>query len=333
MPHLKTCFAVAAIAASLFVTAAPARAQSAWKPERGIEFVVGSGAGTGTDRTARLIQKIWQEQKAIDVPVAVVNKPGGGGAVSWAYLGPRAGDPHYLLVTSYNLVTNHINGRSKITYTDFTPITLLISEFIGYGVRVDSPLKSIGDLVQALKKDPGSVPIGTSSSAGGANHIATALLARAAGIDARKLKVVIYGGGNEALAAMLGGHVGVFVNSASSLAPPFAAGTLRPLAIASPQRLPGIYAGVPTVKEAGLAVVADNWRMVVAPKGISAAQTAYWDATFKQLAQGEEWNRELASNAMSNGYRSSADTLKYIGDQVGEIRAILTDLGLAQPVK
>lgn len=261
-----------ALAALGALGSSAALAQGTWKPERNIEIIVGSSAGTGTDRTARLIQKIWQEQKAIPTPITVVNKPGGGGAVSWAYLGPKAGDGHYLLVTSYNLVTNHITGRSAVTYSDFTPVSLLISEYIGYAVRADSPYKTLGELAKALKDDPGAVPIGTSSSAGGANHIAVGLLAKAAGADVKKLKVVIYNGGGEALTGVLGGHVALWVNSASSIAPPYAAGTIRPLAIASPQRLPGALAALPTATEAGLPVVADNWRLVVAPKGLSAPQ-------------------------------------------------------------
>ncbi len=307
-----------------------AGAQSAWKPERNIEIVVGSSAGTGTDRTARLMQKIWQEQKAVPVPVTVVNKPGGGGAVSWAYLGPKAGDGHYLLVTSYNLVTNHITGRSAVNYTDFTLVSLLISEYIGYAVRADSPYKTLGDLARALRDDPGAVPIGTSSSAGGANHIAIGLLAKAAGADVKKLKVVIYNGGGEALAGALGGHVALWVNSASSLAPPFAAGTMRPLAIASPQRLPGALATVPTATEAGLPVVADNWRLVVAPKGLNASQVAYWDRAFRALTQSEEWNKDLAAAQMSNSYRNSADTTRYIAQQYGEIKGMLAELGLVK---
>jgi putative tricarboxylic transport membrane protein len=325
----KTFFVVAA-----FVLASgTAFAQGAWKPERNIEIVVGSSAGTGTDRTARLIQKIWQEQKAVPVPAAVVNKPGGGGAVSWAYLGPKAGDGHYLLVTSYNLVTNHITGRSNVTYSDFTPISLLISEYIGFAVKADSPFKTLGDLAKALREDPGSVTIGTSSSAGGANHIAVGLLAKAAGADVKKLKVVIYNGGGEALAATLGGHVTLWVNSASSLAAPHAAGTMRTLAIASPQRLPGALANLPTATEAGLKVVADNWRLVIAPKGLSTAQVAYWDNTFRSLTQSKEWNEDLAAAQMSNSYRNSADTTRYIAAEYGDIKEILTELGLAKAAK
>lgn len=308
-----------------------AHAQTAWKPERNIEIVVGSSAGTGTDRTARLIQKIWQEQKAVPVPSVVVNKPGGGGAVSWAYLGPKAGDGHYLLVTSYNLVTNHITGRSNVNYTDFTPISLLISEYIGFAVKADSPYKTMADLARALKDNPEAVSVGTSSSAGGANHIAIGLLAKAAGADVKKLKVVIYNGGGEAQAAMLGGHVAVWVNSASSLAAPYAAGLIRPLAIASPQRLPGALANLPTATESGLKVVADNWRLVIAPKALTAPQVAYWDNAFKTLAQSKEWNDDLAAAQMSNSYRNSADTTRYIAEEYGEIKGILTELGLAKP--
>lgn len=324
---------VLTIAAALTVAGSVAHAQTAWKPERNIEIVVGSAAGTGTDRTARLIQKIWQEQKAIPVPSVVVNKPGGGGAVSWAYLAPKAGDGHFLLVTSYNLVTNHITGRSNVTYSDFTPISLLISEYIGFAVKADSPYKTMADLAKALRDDPGSVPIGTSSSAGGANHIAVGLLAKAAGADVKKLKVVIYNGGGEALAAALGGHVALWVNSASSLAAPYAAGTMRPLAIASPQRLPGALANLPTATETGLKVVADNWRLVIAPKGLSAPQVAYWDNAFKTLTQSKEWNDDLAAAQMSNSYRNSADTTRYIAEEYGDIKGMLTELGLAKAPK
>lgn len=321
------------LAAAFAAASGIAFAQSAWKPERNIEIVVGSSAGTGTDRTARLIQKIWQEQKVMTTPITVVNKPGGGGAVSWAYLGPKAGDGHFLLVTSYNLVTNHITGRSNVNYTDFTPISLLISEYIGFAVKADSPYKTMADLAKALKDDPGAVTIGTSSSAGGANHIAVGLLAKAAGADVKKLKVVIYNGGGEAQAATLGGHVAVWVNSASSLAAPYAAGLIRPLAIAAPQRLPGALANLPTAKESGLNVIADNWRLVIAPKGLSAPQIAYWDNAFKTLTQSREWNDDLAAAQMSNSYRNSADTTRYIAEEYGDIKGILTDLGLAKAPK
>src|SRR5687768_9782597 len=109
-----------------------AHAQAPWKPQKPIEIAVGSAAGTGTDRTARLIEAIWRDRKAMDVPVIVVNKPGGGSTIAYAYMNQRAGDPHHLLVSSYNLVTANLTGKTPLSYTDFTLISLLISEYICY---------------------------------------------------------------------------------------------------------------------------------------------------------------------------------------------------------
>lgn len=314
---------------ALSVTA-HAQAQGGWSPERNVEIVVGSSPGTGTDRVARLMEQIWREKKMLDVSVTVTNKSGGGGAISWAYLNQRSGDPHFLLITSYNIVANYINGKSKLTYTDFTPISLLASEYIAYSVRADSPIKSIDDLVKSLRADPTSVVAGISSSAGGANHIALGRLAKAAGVDINKMKVVVFSGTNKALTGLLGGHVGLFVNSLSATAAPFKNAQIRPLAVAAPKRIGGIYATVPTLTEAGIPVIAENWRLAIAPKGLSDVQADYWDKALKKLTATAEWDKELASYYIPNEPLDRARTNRHLEQQFGEIKAILTDIGLAK---
>ena len=176
----------------LLFLASLAFGQTTWKPQNNVEFVIGSAAGTGTDVVARMIQRIWRENKGMDITTSVMNRPGGGGAVSWAYLSQRTGDAHYLLITSYNIVGGHITGRSNLTFSNFTPISLLISEYIGYAVRAGSPIKSASEIVDILKKDPASLSVGISTTLGGANHIALALFMKAAGIDHRKLRCQIF---------------------------------------------------------------------------------------------------------------------------------------------
>ncbi len=242
-----------------------AHAQTAWKPERNVEILVGAAPGAGTDKTARMVQKLWQQEKALDVPSVVVNRPGGGGAVSWAYLGQRQGDPHLLLVTSYNIVTNHITGKSKLTYTDFTPVALLISEYIAYTVSAESKYKTLQEVVAALKKDPRAVSVGLSSSLGGANHIALGLAMKAAGIEVSKMRIVVFNSGGESMTALLGGHVDMMVASGSAIANQASGNVVHPLAFAAPKRLGGPFAPVPTLTELGYPVVADNWRIVIAP--------------------------------------------------------------------
>lgn len=323
-------FAVVVLA---FLGSFQAQAQSGWKPEKNVEIIVGSSPGTGTDRVARLMEQIWREKKMLYVPITVVNKPGGGGAISWAYLSQRSEDPHHLLITSYNIVTNYINGKSKLTYTDFTPISLLASEYIAYSVRAESPIKSVGDLVKSLKSDPGSVVVGISSSAGGANHIALGRLAKAAGVDINKMKVVVFSGTNAALVGLLGGHVGLFVNSLSATAGPFKIEQIRPLAVAAPKRVSGIYSTVPTMTEAGLPVIAENWRLAIAPKGLSEGQAAYWDNALKQLTATEAWDKELAASYIPNQPMDRAQTKRHLEQQFSEIKAILTEIGLAKAPK
>lgn len=307
-----------------------AHAQNAWKPERNIELLVGAAPGAGTDKTARMVQKLWQHEKTLDAPSVVVNRPGGGGAVSWAYLGQRRGDPHILLVTSYNIVTNHITGKSKITYSDFTPIALLISEYIAYTVRAESPYKTLPEVIAALKRDPRSVSVGLSSSLGGANHIALGLAMKAAGVDANRMRIVVFNSGSESITAVLGGHVDMMVASGSAIASQATNGVVRPLAFAAPKRLGGPFATVPTLTELGLPVSADNWRIVIAPKGITPAQTEFWDNAFRTLAASEEWKKELEANHLTNNYLDSKNTRRYLDEQYQEVREMLTELGLAK---
>jgi len=321
---------ISALAIALGSASFTGNAQTSWKPQRNVEIVIGSSAGTGPDRVARIVQQIWRDQKMMDMPSTVSNKPGGGGAVAWAYLNQHVGDGHYLLLTSYNIVSNHITGRSELTWSDFTPISLLITEYNGYYVRPESSLTGVADFIAALRKDPGAFPIGVSSSAGGSVHIAVGLLLKAGGVDLKQAKVVVFSGAKEVVTAALGNHVGVGGASAGSLAPHFKSGQIRVLAFAAPSRLGGVFEKVPTASEAGFKAVANNWRLVMAPKGLTAVQTAYWDDAFRRLAASEIWQKELDANHYTNGYLDSGQTAKYLSQQYGEVRQILTEIGLAK---
>lgn len=301
-----------------------------WKPEKNVELVVGSSPGSGTDVTARVIQKIIHDQKMLDAPVSVVNKPGGGSAIAFAYLAQHAGDPHFMVVGSYNLVTNQITGKSKIGIADFTDLAFLFNDYIAFNVKADSPIKSGKDLIARLKKDPKSVVFGVSSSVAGANQIALALVTKAAGIDPKQLKVVVFSSGGRSATAVLGGHVDVQVVSASVAAKLVAAKGLRILAVAAPKRLGGALAAVPTWRELGVPVTATNWRVMFAAKGLKDDEVAYWDAFFKQLTDTAEWQHYLKESFSDNAYRNSAETTKFLEGEYAQVKAILTELGLAK---
>ncbi len=301
-----------------------------WKPDKPVEIIAPSAPGGGTDKTARLIQRIWQDKRLLDVPINVVNRPGGGGAVSLTYLKQHAGDAHYVHIASAVILTNHIIGRSAFSHADFTPVALLNSEYVALAVKADSPLQTVRDLMTRLRSDPAAVSVAVGTSAGGVNHATAARVARAAGSDPRKLRVVVFKSSSESMAAMLGGHVDVTASSASILLSQVRSGALRMLAVAAPRRLGGALAQVPTLKEQGVDAVVDNFRVMIAAPAVPAEAVAYWDGIMGRLAQDGDWRKDLDSNQWENSYMNSRDTRRYLEEQHGELKAVLSEAGLVK---
>src|SRR3981081_2994557 len=138
------------VAVAITCASAALAATSAWKPERAVEFVIPATSGGGQDRTARIIQKILQDEVALGVPINIVNKGGGGGNIAYSYLQQFKGDGHYIATATPSLVTNSILGVSPISHTDFTPVSVLYSEYIGFAVQAEGPIKTGADLLQRL---------------------------------------------------------------------------------------------------------------------------------------------------------------------------------------
>lgn len=305
-------------------------ATAPWKPDKSIEIIVGTGPGGGQDKTARTLNRLLVEKRLVDVAVTVVNKPGGGGAVGWTYLNQHAGEGNIIYVGNPTLLTNHIVGRSPINYTHITPLAILLSESVAISVLPASPLKTGKDLLERLKKDSASVSVAVGSSLGSTNHIAMALIAKAAGGDARKLRTVVFQGGGEAITALLGGHIDVNSSAANNVVPHLEAGKLRVLGVAAPRRLGGVLSSVPTWKEQGVNALVTNWRMVAGPKGMSAAQIAFWDRVLAKLTQTDEWKKDLEANVFENTYLDSAATERYMKTEYEQFRAALSELGMAR---
>jgi putative tricarboxylic transport membrane protein len=315
---------------SLALASPVAWAQGAWKPEQRVEIVVGVSPGAGSDVTARWIHRLVSEKKLIEAPSSVVNKPGGGGTIALNYLNQQPGNGHTVLVTSPTMLTNHITGRSPLNYTDVTPLAQLGSEFVIFSVRAESPIRTAQDLAERLKADPGGLSFAVGNSTGSHNHIATAQVTRAVGADARKLKVVAFGGSAEGVAALLGGHIDVAASPPSAMVQHVKAGKARFLAVAAPRRLTGALASVPTWREMGIDSVASNWRSVIGPRGLSEEQVRYWDGVFSKLAALPEWKQDLEARLVEPTYYNARDTRKLMAQEHAALGATLGDLGLAK---
>lgn len=321
-------FHAAALAIALVTAVGAAQAQPAWKPDRAVELIALNAPGGGGDRILRIMAAIMQERRHLEVPVNVVNKPGGGGAVAYAYLNQHPGDAHYLVLASKSVLTNHIAGRGP-SYTEFTPVAFLFGEYISVTVKPDSPLKTGRDIVERLRKDPAALSFGIATSMGNPNHQGVASALKAAGVDIRKMRTVIFPSGGAATTAMLGGHVDVVPITAAFAASMARQGQVRVITVTSPTRLSDVLADVPTWREQGYDTVVSNWRAMVGPRGMNAAQIAYWEQALLRFVETDEWKKELERNFWRSEYMRSAEMRKYLDQDNEQVRAFLAELGLA----
>ncbi len=306
-----------------------AGAQATWKPQRTVEIVVGTSPGGGQDTSARAVQRLIQDKQLIDVASMVVNKAGAGRSLGFAYLNQHPGDAHYVMLATTSLITSPIMGLTTITYADLTPLGMLFDEYIVTTVVAGSAIKSGSDLLARLKADPASLSIGI-TSVGGGGHLAFALTAKAAGIDVKKLRTVVFKSGGDSITALLGGHIDVVTSTTAAPVPHHLAGKLRIVAIAAPRRMPGELASVPTWREQGVNVEFANWRGMVGPRGLSAPQIAYWERVLAAVRDTPEFKYDIEKNYWVGNPARSDEMRKLLRAEHEEQNGLLTELGMAK---
>jgi putative tricarboxylic transport membrane protein len=310
--------------------AAPVLAQT-WKPTQAVEFISPSGAGGGSDGVVRTIEKMLVGNKLLEVPLAVVNKPGAGGDIAWKWLAQNGAGGHHISLLTGNLLSNQITGRSTLAYTDLSCMAQLFSEASGVSVRADSPIKDGRDLLERLRKDPASVSAAVGTAFGGSGHIMLALAAKSVGADPKKLKVVVFPAYSQALAALLGGHIDLVLNPASSLIAQMQEGKTRVIAVSTPERVGGALASVPTLHELGArGVHIEAFRAMVGPKAMPAEQVVYWEGVMKKLTDGADWKKEIEERGWIAKFRGARDCNAGIKAQYDLMHDGLAALGLAK---
>lgn len=308
----------------------PGVAAAQWRPEKTVEFVIGTGTGGAFDTTARVIQRIWKESNIVTANTVVLNKPGAGQTLAMNYLNQFAGDGHYLSVVSGIVMSNYLTGKTKYSYNDFTPLVLLFNDATVFAVNADSPFRSGKDLIERLRKDPYGPSFAVGSTLGSATHIAAAMAIKAVGGDARKMKAIVLNSSGDSVTQVLGGHIDVVTSAATLVLPQAQAGKLRMIAVASAQRMKGPLADVPTWKEQGVDANVSNWRAVIGPRGMSAEQVAYWEQVFARTVKTKEWQTEMARSLSDDIYAGSRETRKFLDSENAAMKSILSELGLAK---
>ena len=312
---------------ALLGTASAAALAAAWPAHAAdnLKIMAPAAPGGGWDQTARSMQQAIQAA-GLAKTVQVTNVPGAGGTIGLAqFVNNAKGDPNSLMVCGLVMVGSILANKSPVDLSMVTPIARLTGEWQAIAVPAKSPIKDLAGLVAAMKADPGKVAW-AGGSAGGVDHIMVGLFAKAIGLDPTKINYVAFSGGGEAQAALLGGHVAAGVSGWGEFAQQAEAGKIRMLAIASETRPTASKVG--TLREQGIDIVLSNWRGVVAPPGLTPAQTAELVEQVSKLVRSAPWKTILEKNDWSDLFLAGEEYGKFIAAENARVANVLESIGL-----
>ncbi|HJQ62954.1 MAG TPA: tripartite tricarboxylate transporter substrate binding protein [Burkholderiales bacterium] len=296
-----------------------------YKPERTVEFMVHSGPGAGNDVFARSVQGVLEKLKLVPQSIQVLNKTGGGGLVAMSYLDEKKGEVNPLAVfTSVWWVNPQIRKEAKITMTDLTPIARLVLEPAVLTVSAGSPYKTVKDFIEAAKKNPGKLKQ-SGGSLTSRDNTTRFLLMKETGANWQFISMK---SGGERVAALLGGHVDMYMMEPAEALEQIRAGKIRVLATLMNKRIPALP-DVPTLQEQGYKVPeVPQPRGFVGPPGMPKNAKAYWEGVFTKMHDSSLWKDFLKENYYEDGFMVGAPLEKFVKEYTQQTRGILQEAGI-----
>ncbi|MEO8808114.1 MAG: tripartite tricarboxylate transporter substrate-binding protein [Burkholderiaceae bacterium] len=290
-----------------------------------LKMMIPANPGGGWDTTGRALGKALQEA-GVASSVSYDNKGGAAGAIGLAqFVNGNKGDANAMMTMGAVMLGGIITGKPPVSLSQATPLARITSEYNVFVLPADSKLKTMKDVVEQMKKDPGSVKWG-GGSRGSTEHIAAAMIAREVGVDPSKINYVAFRGGGEATAAILGGNVTVGGSGYSEFAEYITTGKMRAIAVTSDTRLKG--KDVPTLKEQGINVVIGNWRGVYGAAGITPEQRKALIDMIVKATKTKSWAEALEKNAWTPAMLTGADFEKFVDDEFASLRAVMAKSGM-----
>ncbi|MDZ4309802.1 MAG: tripartite tricarboxylate transporter substrate-binding protein [Cypionkella sp.] len=286
------------------------------------------GAGGGYDAMARLPFDAMNKEGIFTDGASFTNKGGAGGTIGLAeFVSSNTGNDNAVMSMGVIIVGGILMNNSPVTLDDVTPLVRLTNDTGVVAVATDSPIKTVEDLVAAMKADLGAVAIG-GGSAGGVDHIVMALIAKENGLEPAKLNYIPYDSGAEVVTALGGGALTVAVSGVSEFKAMADAGRIRIIAVTSEGRVDGIDA--PSLKEAGLNVVVGNWRGIVGAKDMSPEGRQVWLDRFAKMHDSAAWKDTLAKQGWEDAYLSGDEFVAFLETEKVRIGEILKESGLVK---
>ena len=296
-------------------------------PAKDITLVCPWSAGGGTDTLSRALVK--NAKQYMGVNVNVVNKTGGMGAVGMGDVANAKADGYTVCMLTTQLSTYRLMGLAKLSYRDFDLLMLLNRSMGVIAVKADSQWKTMKELIDYAKANPGKLTVGH-TGAGGAWHLAMASLATSNHVE---FTYVPFDGAAPSRTALLGGHVDVVPAGVDELLQLYQSGQIRVLAIAADQRHPAMP-DVPTYAEAGFpSDPISDWRGLGAPKGLPPQVRAKLEEGFKKCFDDPDFKKLAKELAIQLVYKDAGDFQSFLAGMEKTLEPALDSVGLLKPMK
>ena len=290
-----------------------------------LKMMIPANPGGGWDSTGRALGKALQDA-GVASSVSYDNKGGAAGAIGLAqFVNANKGDPNALMTMGAVMLGGIITGKPPVALNQATALARITSEYNVFVLPAESKLKTMKDVVEQMKKDPGSVKWG-GGSRGSTEHIAAAMIAREVGVDPAKINYVAFRGGGEATAAILGGNVTVGGSGYSEFAEYITTGKMKAIAVTSETRIKGVDA--PTLKEQGINVVIGNWRGVYGAPGITVEQRKTLIEMIVKATKSKAWAEAMAKNGWTPALLTGVEFEKFVDDEFASLRAVMVKSGM-----
>ena len=326
MTHTRKLLAVGlagalAVAGSLVAS----NAAMAWEPKKPVDFIIMAGKGGGADKMARLMQSVIEKKGIASKPFVPINKPGGSGAEALLHMKNTKGinKDHTVMVTLNSFYTTPMRQPAlEVDIATFSPVARMAEDTFLLWVHVDSGIENIDQFVEAAKaKGKDWIMAGTGK--GQEDQLLTDFLNRAYGLS---MKYVPFKGGGRVAKELAGKHADSTVNNPSEQLGFYEAGTTRPIAAFTPERLE-LFGDSPTFKELGQDFVYFMQRSVVGAPGMSAEAEEYYRNVFQQVFDSEEWQTYRKKKSLYGDFLTGQELKDYWAREKEIHRAMLKEIG------
>jgi putative tricarboxylic transport membrane protein len=318
-------FGKIAVALSAFVASGallPPLAAHAWEPTEEITLVSQSSAGTGNDLLLREVSRIWIKNKMIPVSVGHENVTGAQGENARRYVSSEnAGNAYILYAYTPATLNQAIVSKSEFTYDKFTPLVNLTNDSGMIAINSQSPWKTMAEMIDAAKANPGSVLQG-GGPYGGGSSLTGKLIAETAGVE---LPYTPFKGGGDAIPALLGGHVHFVIANTNEVKTYVDAGQMRILAVS--EKLDA-FPDVPTLKESGFDLNISDWRLVVMPPDVPREVQDYYIDLLKRTVETPDWKEYAAKNSLTANWKSQDELKQMLAETAERYGALSERMGL-----